>query len=112
MRQGATAGLPKKRNRAPIYGGRVVLTQFVQMSVAFQPRAGCVFLEHLEELVLVIGPYTKPANAAASVYAFPWMGPKSTTSFILIVRSFTCRPSHDMGPIFFLRTDARSTRRF
>ena len=31
-------------------------------------------------LVLVIGPYTKAADAAASVYAFPWMGPKSTTS--------------------------------
>ena len=45
MRQGATSGLPKKRNRAPISGGRVVLTQFVQMYVAFQLRAGCVFLE-------------------------------------------------------------------
>ena len=43
--QGATVGLPKKRNRAPISGGRVVLTQFVQMSVAFQHRAGCVFLD-------------------------------------------------------------------
>ena len=30
---------------APISGGRVVLTQFVQMSVLFQLRAGCVFLE-------------------------------------------------------------------
>ena len=40
------------------------------------------------------------------------MAPKSTTSFILIVRYFTCRPNHDMGPIFYLRTDARTTRRF
>ena len=45
MRQGAMAGLPKKRNRAPISGGRVVLTQFAHMSVAFQPHAGCVFLD-------------------------------------------------------------------
>ena len=51
-------------------------------------------------LVLVTGPYTKAPNAAASVYAFLWMGLKSTTCFILIVRSFTCRPDHDMGPIF------------
>ena len=43
--------------------------------------------------ILVIGPNTKADNAAASVQAFPWMGPKSTTSFILIVRSFTCRPN-------------------
>ena len=34
---------PQKRNRAPISGGRVVLTPFVHMSVAFQSRAGCVF---------------------------------------------------------------------
>ena len=47
-------------------------------------------------LVLVIEPYTKAANAAASVWAFPWMGPKSTTCFILIVRSFTCHPNHDI----------------
>ena len=65
-----------------------------------------------DRLVLLIGPYNKAANAATSVLAFSWMGPKSTTSFILIVRSFTCRPSHDMGPIFYLRTDARPTRRF
>ena len=58
-------------------------------------------------MVLVTEPYTKVDNVAASVYAFPWMGPKSTTSFILIVRSFTCRTNHDMGPIFYLRTDAR-----
>ena len=50
MRQGATAGLPKKRIGPPSLGGRVVLTQFVQMSVAFQPRAGCVFLEPLDDL--------------------------------------------------------------
>ena len=37
-------------------------------------------------------------------------GPKSTTSFILIVRSFTCRLNHDMRPIPYLRTDARPTR--
>ena len=63
-------------------------------------------------LVLVIGTYTKAANATAGVYAFPWMGPKSTSSFILKLRSFTCRTSHDMGPIFYLRTDARLTRRY
>ena len=40
-------------------------------------------------MVLVFGPYNKATNAAGSVYAIPWMGPKSTTSFILIVRSFT-----------------------
>ena len=45
MQQGATAGFPKKRIRVTISGGRVVLTQCVQMSVAFQPRAGYVFLE-------------------------------------------------------------------
>ena len=33
-------------------------------------------------------PYTKASNATASVLAFPWMGPKSTTSFILIVGYF------------------------
>ena len=48
-------------------------------------------------LVLEIGPHTKAENAAASVYAFPWMRPKSTTSFLLIVRYFTCCPNHDMG---------------
>ena len=63
-------------------------------------------------LVFVIEHYTKADNAAASVYAFPWIRPKCTTSFILIVRSFTSHPSHDMGPIFYLRTDARPTRRF
>ena len=42
---GSDDRLAKKRNRAPISEGRVVLTQFVQMYVAFQPRAGCVFLE-------------------------------------------------------------------
>ena len=47
------------------------------------------------------GPYAKADNAAASVYAFLWMWPKSTTSFILIVRYFTCRPNHEMGPIFY-----------
>ena len=50
-------------------------------------------------MVLVIGPYTKADSAAACV--FPWMGPKFTTSFILIVRSFTCHPNHDMGPKIF-----------
>ena len=44
---GSDGRLAQKRNRAPISGDRVVLTQFVQMSVAFQPRSGCVFLEHL-----------------------------------------------------------------
>ena len=52
-------------------------------------------------------PYTKAANVSTIVYAFPWMELKFTTSFILIVRSFTCRPNHDMGPIFYLRTDTR-----
>ena len=63
-------------------------------------------------LVMLIETYTKSAHAAASIYAFPWMGPKSTTSFILIVRSFTCRPNHDMGPIFYLCTDPQSNFRF
>ena len=57
----------------------------------------CTFVQ---SLVLVTGSYTKSANVPASVSAFPWMGPKSTTGFILIMRSFTCRPNHDMGPIF------------
>ena len=35
------------------------------------------------------------------------MGTKSTTSFILIVRSFTRRPNHDMEPLFYLRTETR-----
>ena len=30
-------------------------------------------------LVLVINLYNKAADAATSIYAFPWMGPKSTT---------------------------------
>ena len=63
-------------------------------------------------IVLVIWPYAKAANAAASVHVFPWMGPKSITGFILILRSFTCRLNHDMGLIFYLRTDARPTCRF
>ena len=45
--------------------------------------------------VLVIGPYTKADNDAASIYGFLWMGPKSTTSFILIVRSFICAVTQD-----------------
>ena len=65
-----------------------------------------------KSLVLVIGPYTKDDSAAAGIYAFPWMGPKYTTSCILIVRSFTCHPNHDMESIFYLRTNARPTRRF
>ena len=63
-------------------------------------------------LVLVIWPYTKADNAATSEYAFPWMGPKSTTSFIRIVGSFTCLPNHDMEPIFYLRTDAKLTNKY
>ena len=50
--------------------------------------------------VLVIGSYTKAANDMAGVYAFPWIGLKSTTSFIIIVHSFTCCPNHNMGPSF------------
>ena len=38
--------------------------------------------------------------------------PKSTTSFILIGRYFTCHLNHDMGPIFDLRIDPRLTRTF
>ena len=40
------------------------------------------------------------------------MRPKFTKSFIVILRYFTCRPNHDMGPIFYLRTDARPTCNF
>ena len=54
----------------------------------------------------------KAANAAAIVYAFPWMGPKSTTSFILIVRSFTFRLNHDIRGIIYLCTDAMLNHRF
>ena len=63
-------------------------------------------------LLLPILTYIKVDNAAAGVYAFLWMGSKSTTSFILNVSSFTCHPNHDMGPIFYLRTDTRPTSRF
>ena len=42
-------------------------------------------------LVLVIKPYIRAANAADSVLAFPWIGPKSPPSFILIGHSFACR---------------------
>ena len=51
-------------------------------------------------LVLVMWTYTKAVHDAASVYAFPWMGPKSIISSILIVRSFTFRTNHDLEPIF------------
>ena len=61
-------------------------------------------------LVLVMGPYTQAASDAAGVKAFTWLGPKSTTSFIPSVRYYTCGPNHNMGPIFHLRIDARSTR--
>ena len=61
--------------------------------------------------LLVIGSYTKVANAAASVYTFPLMELNSTTSFILIVRSFIFRPNHDLGSIFYFRTNVRLTRR-
>ena len=61
-------------------------------------------------LVLVIWPYTKAGNAATSVWAFPWMWPKSTISFILLV--LFKMPNQDMDPIFYLRTDARQARRF
>ena len=50
-------------------------------------------------LVLVIWPYTKAANAVASVQAFPWIGLTSTTSFILIMHSFTCRPNQTQGRV-------------
>ena len=40
--QGATAGLPKQRNRAPISVGRDCVDT---ISAAVQPRAGCVFLD-------------------------------------------------------------------
>ena len=62
----------------------------------------------LRILVLVTRLYTKISNAYASVYAFPWMRSKSTTTFLLIKSYFTCRPYHDLGPIFYLSTDARS----
>ena len=81
-------------------------------SPARQIYKPCSVVYNVHILVLIIGPYTRAANAAASVKACPWMGPNSTTSFILIVRSFTCRPNNDMGPIFYLRIDARPTRRF
>ena len=43
---------------------------------------------------MIIGHSTKVANVAATVYVFPWMAPKSTSSFI---HSFTYHPKHDMG---------------
>ena len=45
-------------------------------------------------LVMVIGPYTEADNDAASVYAFPWMGP-NVTSLLLIVCSFICSPKNN-----------------
>ena len=66
-----------------------------------------VFHKHIYILLLVIGLYTKAANSAGSVQAFPWMGPKTTTSFILIVLAFIYCPYNGMGPIFYLHTDAR-----
>ena len=40
---GSDGWLVQKTESGPITGGRVVLTQFVQMYVAFQPRTGCLF---------------------------------------------------------------------
>ena len=37
---------------------------------------------------------------------------KSTTTFLLMKSAFTCRPNHDVGPIFYLSTDEKPTRRF
>ena len=54
MQQGATATMTQNRNRVPISGDRVVLTQFVQMSVVFQPRAGCVFFEPYSKVECMI----------------------------------------------------------
>ena len=51
-------------------------------------------------LTLITWSYTTDVNAPASIYAFPWMGTKSTTSFILIVLSFTCRPNKIWDPSF------------
>ena len=69
--------------------------------------------QHIKRaLVLVIVPYTKYSNAAATAYAFLWMGSKSTTSFILIVRYFIFFSNHDLVPFSYLHTDARPTRRF
>ena len=59
-----------------------------------------------------IGNRATHTKAAASVYVFQWMESKSTTSIILIVHSCICHPNNDMGPIFYLRTDARPTLRF
>ena len=53
MRQGATAGLPKNGIGPPSLGAGIVLRQSVQMSVAFQPRACCVFLEQDGYLLLL-----------------------------------------------------------
>ena len=40
------------------------------------------------------------------------MEPKCKTRFILIARSSTCHPNHDMGPFFYLRIDARPNLEF
>ena len=48
-------------------------------------------------LVLVIWPYTEATNSAANVWAFPWLGPKSTNSWWCVllhaVQITTCDPS-------------------
>ena len=47
-----------------------------------------IFLDMLFLVLLfIIEPYTKADNAAANVYTFPWMGPKSTTRFIHLTSS-------------------------
>ena len=42
---GSDGRLAKKRNRAPISWSKDCVETILQMPAAFQPRAGCVFLE-------------------------------------------------------------------
>ena len=50
---------------------------------------------------MVIGHYTNAANDTAYVLGFPWIGLKSTISFILTVSTFACLLNHDMGAVFY-----------
>ena len=62
-------------------------------------------------LVLVIGLSTKADNAAASI-GISVDGSNIHNMFHTDSAFFYMRLNHDMGPIFYLRTDARPARIF
>ena len=68
-----------------------------------------LFLQNVERTDHAANSLARSLNGnEKGVWALPWMGPKSTTCFIVIVSSFTCRPRHGTYTLFAHRHKANS----